>query len=390
MSAHVDPGALQLEVYQGLAGLEVISDEWRKLAGQCARLTFCHYPEWYECYLRCLAPDPNNVFFCLLRRNGLPVVVAPLERRFMRTAGFARRCLFLPQDAVNMPIADFTIAQTENMDNVAHAILTGSASLPELQWDRVHLARVPDVSCCADAVRTLRGYPLVQQSLGYGDRVALEPFDQMLQKLPKSARKSLTLARNRLARAGNVRFCTVSDETALAKAMDEFIDVEASGWKGRKGTAIKCNPRLCAYYRMLAARFGARGQCDIHTLYVNNRPAAAELALRAGHVSTFLKCGYDETFAALSPGNSLDAYAIQYYYENTAVRVVDLLSDYAYLRMWNPSRHPVYNLSVFNRSWTGVLNSHAARGWHALQSLHGAVLSKEKRLLRRLGCARQR
>ena len=385
MIASLDPGMLQIETHRGLTGLAAIADEWRALAEQCARPTICHYPEWYECYLSCLAPDPESVFFCLLRRDGRPVAIAPLERQVTRTAGIRRRSLLLPQDEMNVPMADFTIARTEDMGGVAQAILAGSARLPELHWDRVHLARVAESSCCVAAVRALQGYPRVRRAVGGGDRVALGPFDQMLRELPKSARKHLNLARNRLARAGNARFRTVSDPAALAGAIDELIEVESAGWKGRAGTAIKCSPRLCAFYRMLVARFGARGLCDIHTLYVGDRPAAAELALRSGDLAAFLKCGYDEAFAALSPDNTLDAYAMQYYYERTPVRIVDMLSDYEYLRMWNPTRQSVYSLSVFEQTWMGSLARHATRGLHALQEFHGASMRKGHRALRRLG-----
>ena len=385
MKTQIDVGTLQLETHQGLAGLEAIASEWRALAGLCARPTFCHYPEWYECYLRCLAPNPDDVFFCLLRREGRAIAVAPLERRCTHTAGIARHSLLLPQDAIHMPMADFTIVRSENMTEVTHAILTGCARLPDLRWDCLHLARVPESSCCAAASQALRDYPCVQRPLGFGDRVALAPFEQMQQSLSKSSRKHLALSRNRLARAGNVRFRTVSDAASLESAMDELIEVESSGWKGRQGTAIKCHPRLCAYYRMLAARFGAHGQCDIHTLYVNDRPAAVELALRSEDLIAFLKCGYDETFAALSPGNSLDAYAMQYYFENTPVRVVDMLSGYAYLNMWNPTQQAVFSLSVFNRSWSGFLASRATHSWYAWQTFHGRTTRRAMRMLQRLG-----
>jgi len=86
----------------------------------------------------------------------------------------------------------------------------------------------------------------------------------------------------------------------------------------------------------------------------------------------------------LSPGNLLDAYVMQYYFENTSVRVVDMLSDYAYLRMWKPTRHAVFNLSVFKRSLSGFLDSHGTRGLYALQDIHGATTHKAINMLRRL------
>lgn len=383
MAERSESAPLQFEVYRGLPGLEAIATEWRALAEHCARPAFSHYPEWYECYLRCLAPDPECVFFCLLRRAGMPVAVAPLELRVTHAAGIARRSLMLPQDVVNMPVADFTIAQTEDPGAVAQAILDGSARRPELRWDRVHLVRVPERSCCAEAVQSLQGYPCVHRAMGYGDHVALAPFDQMLGGLSRSTRKHLNLSRNRLARAGAVAFHTARDVSELAGAVEAFIEVESLGWKGRTGTAIKCSPKMCDFYRTVVARFGACGQCDIHALYVNNRPAAMELALRTDWQASLLKCGYDEAFAALSPGNALDAYVMQYYYERTPVRTVDLLTDFGYLRMWNPVRQPVAGVSVFGRNLSGVLAGHLTRGLYALQDVHEATTRRGLRSLQR-------
>ena len=366
--------AFQCQAYQGLAGLAEISDAWRTLAGQSAQPSFYHYPEWYECYLQFLAPFPDNIFFCVLRRAGQIVAVAPLERRVTLIAGIRCRSLLFPQDLMHVAAGDFTTARTEHPGEVAQAILEGCASLPELRWDRVCLDLVPENTCCATGFQALHDRCQVRRFIRYRNHLTLQPFDQMLQGLSKTTRSRLRNAQNRLTRAGEVRFQTFHSETELTTAVDAFMDVEASGWKGQQGTAIKCNPPLCAFYRRLAARFGVRKQCDIHALCVNNRPVAALFVLHAGEMATFLKVGYDENYAALSPGNSVFAYAMQYYYENTAIRSVDFISDYPYLNMWHPTRQRVISMAVFDRGLTGSLAHHFTVGTHALKKVYAATV----------------
>jgi len=384
MTESTNVGAFQCQAYQGLPGLAQISDVWRMLAGQCDQPSFFHYPEWYECYLNCLAPNPDSVFFCVLHRAGELVAVAPLERRDTQIG----RSLVFPQDIMHVAAGDITAARTENPGEVAGALLEGCASLPELRWDRVCLDLVPESSYCATAFQALHDRRQVRRFMRYSNRVVLQPFDQMLRGFSESTRKRLRQTKRHLDRAGEVRFQTTCGVPDLASTVEIFMDVEASGWKGEAGTAIKCCPQLRAFYRMLATRFGGRGQCDIHSLFVNDQPVAALFVLHAGEIAQFLKIGYDEGYASLSPGNTIDAYAMQYYYEKTSVRIVDFMSDYAYLRMWNPARYRIVSVAVFDRGWTGRLAYHATIGTHAIQKVYGATIGPVvQRTLRRLRTA---
>ena len=56
--------------------------------------------------------------------------------------------------------------------------------------------------------------------------------------------KSLVKKHKRLQKLGKVEFTRAVAENDLLIDFDIFMDVEASGWKGKHGTAIKCNEEL--------------------------------------------------------------------------------------------------------------------------------------------------
>lgn len=106
----------------------------------------------------------------------------------------------------------------------------------------------------------------------------------------------------RLAQQGAIEFVIGRHGESKTVTMDTFLELEASGWKGRVGTAINCAPAERGYFLDLARSAEAREHMLMPALLVDGRPAAGMLLLRAGAVCFALKSAYDETFAKYSPG----------------------------------------------------------------------------------------
>src|SRR5262249_6200196 len=73
---------------------------------------------------------------------------------------------------------------------------------------------------------------------------AVSRYDQVESRLDSKFRQNLRRRRRRLAEQGEVRYALVSGENAkeLDCALADFFAIEASGWKGRSGTAIAQRP----------------------------------------------------------------------------------------------------------------------------------------------------
>lgn len=87
-----------------------------------------------------------------------------------------------------------------------------------------------------------------------------------------------------------------------AELVERFLNLEASGWKGRAGTAMRDRPGQARFFRELAERHRARGRLEIVTLHGGERLVAANVNVVAGDTVFCLKTAYDEEFAACSPG----------------------------------------------------------------------------------------
>jgi len=106
-------------------------------------------------------------------------------------------------------------------------------------------------------------------------------------RLDKRRRKEWARQRRRLEELGAVESRVGAD----AAAIEAFLAVESSGWKGARRSALDAHAERAAFAREMLARFAARGALDIHLLALNSEPIAAAVVLRSG-----------DRFAAFSPG----------------------------------------------------------------------------------------
>lgn len=118
-------------------------------------------------------------------------------------------------------------------------------------------------------------------------------------------RHELSRQLRRLSELGNLEFTVSGDFRDLAARLEEFLLLEAQGWKGRRRTSIHTIKRVAAYARQMVASFGAHGDARIHALRLAGRPIAALVLLRSGDVWYPWKTAFDERYAAHSPGAHL-------------------------------------------------------------------------------------
>jgi CelD/BcsL family acetyltransferase involved in cellulose biosynthesis len=117
--------------------------------------------------------------------------------------------------------------------------------------------------------------------------------------------KELRRQRHRLEAHGAVSFDVARAPQEVAEAVEVFLELEASGWKGKRGTALIQTAGDAAFMRRATVALAEKGQCEIVTLRAGETPVAAGIVLRHGSRAFFFKLGVDETFAKFSPGVQL-------------------------------------------------------------------------------------
>jgi CelD/BcsL family acetyltransferase involved in cellulose biosynthesis len=170
-----------------------------------------------------------------------------------------------------------------------------------------------EISLDGATMKTLRGvmledglHPRVLQSqLRACLDATREPEELLRDALGAKKLKELRRQRHRLAEHGVIRFDVARTREQGAAALEIFLRLEASGWKGKRGTALIQDDGDAAFVRRAAPMLAETGQSEIVTLCAGDTPVAAGIVLRHQDRAFFFKLGIDERFAKFSPGVQL-------------------------------------------------------------------------------------
>lgn len=117
--------------------------------------------------------------------------------------------------------------------------------------------------------------------------------------------KELRRKQRRLAELGPLTFEVAETYADLKSATEQFLTLEAQGWKGQNGTALVQTPEHSNFVRMMLWSAARRGQVRIATLNIGTEAVASTILLTAGRRGFLWKIAYAEAYARFSPGSLL-------------------------------------------------------------------------------------
>jgi hypothetical protein len=181
-------------------------------------------------------------------------------------------------------------------------------------------------------------------------------FDTYLSASPLgNLRNKLRRHRRRLMKRGVISVELKTGFLADDSLLGEFLALEASGWKGRNGTAIASSPDRAAFYSAVARNFAAQGYLEWHIIRVDGRLVAAEMGIRCG-ASLFLpKIAYDEDFADCSPGSLLTEEVLKDAFARPEIGEYNPMSDADWHHHWHLSRDRYVNVHLVRRGVASFL-----------------------------------
>ncbi len=333
--------------HRGTTGFRELEIAWHGLSDRVAVPSFSQRPDWYAARAVAMPALMRQMVFIAVRTGNKLVAVLPFRTRRMRVCGLPLSVLevYDPHELASLDAAVDREVDCQALRSALVAFLTSQTALP---WQVMFCRKVLGESHVATLIDAATELAPIREEVGGCDMIAVRPDQDILQALPRKTRHNLRNRRRKLDGLGEAEFVTSSALPELADAFEAFLSVEASGWKGRDGTAIRLIPEVRSFFDDVMRRFASREACDIHLLQVDGKPLAAQFCLRTGETAHILKIGYDESFAQIAPGNLLLEYALRQYAQRGDVRFVNLMDDEPWMRQWDPIRKPVVNVFAFN------------------------------------------
>jgi hypothetical protein len=124
--------------------------------------------------------------------------------------------------------------------------------------------------------------------------------DAYLAGMERGVRQELRRRDRRLREAGNAAYVRLDRD--VGRWIDEFLALEASGWKGRAGSALACRDADERYARAVLRGAFERGRLMASGVDLDGKPIGRRLCLLSGEGGLLFKSAYDEAHAKLAPG----------------------------------------------------------------------------------------
>jgi hypothetical protein len=196
----------------------------------------------------------------------------------------------------------------------------------------------------------LPGWVTIHARDSYGSFIRTSgKYEDFQARLNPSFRRELRSVRRRLEKLPGVEFESLTGYRATEADLARFMAIEASGWKGRAGTALALSQPLVAFYSTLLRRLAEQGWLVWFFLDAQGRTIAGVLMFRFGRSLIGLKTAYDEAFARLSPGKILFEQMIQQAFAWDDIDEINGLTDATWQHHWRVERSEYHHIWFYPR-----------------------------------------
>jgi CelD/BcsL family acetyltransferase involved in cellulose biosynthesis len=333
----------------------VVIREWQDLA-VATGASFFSRPEWFVAWADAFA---KGNLHCLTAREGsdlvglLPVVPA---RRTLKAAVNSETVRY-------SPLLDprFTLGEV---------LARRPAECP-----RLSLSYLPDTDLDPSGLDTgsrviwteLRKSPTVGTT---GDFSAWEK-----ERLSPSRLKNLRRTRRRLEEMGDVLVEICDGTGRLDELLDEGLDLEAAGWKGQSGTAVKSRPDTYRFYRRMAAEAASLGILRLFFLRLDGAAIAFSFTIEEAGILSGLKIAFDERYRSFAPGVLLSRARLEYCFAHPTLSRFDFLGEAERSKLdWTDDVQVQLRVEVPPPGWAGTIESRAIEAyWDLRESIRAKV-----------------
>ena len=261
------------------------------------------FESWYLLpSLRALDPQ-KRVKILMLEAAGIPLALMPISRSMayyghplphLRNWTHANCFLGCPLVAQGAEIAFWQSLIDWADENAGYALFFHLAHLP--LSGRLHHA--------LHDILAERGRPA---ALVFREERAMLASDSSADAYLEGAlsgkkRKELRRQHKRLSEEGALNFTRQLGQADLDRWIEDFLQLEMRGWKGKAGSALACADDTATLFREALAGACAAGRLERLSLTLDGRPIAMLANFLCAPGAFSYKTAFDENYARFSPG----------------------------------------------------------------------------------------
>jgi CelD/BcsL family acetyltransferase involved in cellulose biosynthesis len=331
------PAATRLQI-EWHDDVDAVAADWDELAERAAAAPFLR-PAWIAAWLGAWGGAAR---IATVREGAELKAVLPLVRRPMGVLASAANA--------HTPLFGAVAEDLRYLEELARAVVAARAPRTDLRALDGGDALLDELRAAALGQR----HTIIERVTDRQPYVELGgDFEAYEAGLARKQRKELRRMRRRLEDEGSVTFEFADGSDRLDELLAEGYEIEGSGWKDERGTAIKDVPEAQRFYTEIARWAASQGWLRLAFLRLEGRPLAFDFCLEAGGAFYALKGGYDVEYRRFGPGSLLTVESLRRCFENGLESYEFLGSEDAYKLQWTSAVRERVRLQVFSRSLRG-------------------------------------
>jgi CelD/BcsL family acetyltransferase involved in cellulose biosynthesis len=241
--------------------------------------------EWFELWCDAYLSSEAQLEIAIWDAGGGPVAALPLSRNGLRHSALAN---------AHSDVFDLVTDPDHDIASEVRRWLAGRPVTRLYRLDGASPLIPPDPDLNWRVDRQM-GAPFLDLEGG---------IEHLTSQMSSSLKGDVRRRERRLEEMGEVIYLDNADGE-LPNAVERCLELEASGWKGRAGSAMLSQPESAHFYRRLAEVARDKGWLRLSALLVSERLVAFQLNLDFAGRRFLLKPGYDEELSRQSPGKVL-------------------------------------------------------------------------------------
>lgn len=192
-------------------------------------------------------------------------------------------------------------------------------------------------------------------------------FDAYWDARGKNLRQNCKKQRNKLAAEGvHTSLECLTTPEAVEQALQDYGNLETTGWKAGQGTAIHPDNAQGRFYRAMLENYCALGRGRIYRYKFDDKVVAMDLCIESGPVLIILKTAYDESFRTVSPTTLMRQEQFQRIFtEARHARIEFYGKVMEWHTRWTGTARQIYHMTYYR--------------WPVLGSLHAQVEKRRQR-----------
>jgi CelD/BcsL family acetyltransferase involved in cellulose biosynthesis len=181
---------------------------------------------------------------------------------------------------------------------------TALAFIDQASWapNFLHLVGIDPTGPVHNGLRKARRADIVHRSERAMLCSELDPQLYYATHVRHKKRKEIRRLRSRLEDLGTVACEHLEQDGSVDSWIHSFLALEASGWKGREGTALIESASTKAFFEDVVSAAHRAGKLDMLRLTLNDKPIAMLVNFLTPPGAFAFKIAFDEDYARFSPG----------------------------------------------------------------------------------------